>query len=621
LMTAVAVLLVASFGFGQNYFIPWSSVNSGGSPGTSTGYGSNGSAGQAVQGTGTSVGYEGYWGFWYGVGRPVKLNVGVTQIVAPVGRVDTHDIVVPKATWHNYSAEEEATFTAYFILVDPTSGRPYTEDSLVTALAPGGTFTCEFPSFDVGATEGDWTARCSTFCAQDTFATDDTREGTFVVSAAPPWTEGWVEVTSVPSSPTPKQVKDGGWLTVATPVTDAGEAYVYAAKGNKTGDFYRYNPFEGDSGRWYVLESIPSDEGGRAKLPKKGCVGVSDGQDYIYMTKGNNTLGFWKYAIAGDSWARLPDVPLGPNNKKVKGGGDLAYVSGVTDEESSYVYLMKGYKTEFYRFNVASNRWDTLYNVPYGVAPKYNAGSFLVYDGSGYLYAHQSKYTDALKTKHFMFRYDLAAQAWADTVNGMPVPGKDGGKIKNKKSKDGGSGAWFGGKLYALKGGNTVQFYCYEPTGDSWSELDTLKSYGSTAKKKKVKAGGDLVSLGNGGFFALKGNKTYEFWRYYLPAGLLARPERSGVMGEPSTIYDSRFAISPNPIASGFATIRYSLPKGGPVTVTVFDVAGRSVFRQSAIGNRSSTMSLDLRGLSNGIYLVRVDAAGSCRSRKLVVQR
>jgi hypothetical protein len=177
--------------------------------------------------------------------------------------------------------------------------------------------------------------------------------------------------------------------------------------------------------------------------------------------------------------------------------------------------------------------------------------------------------------------------------------------------------------MYALKGGNTCQYYRYEPArGDTWTELDTIRSYGSTARKKKVKAGGDLVYYGYGAFFALKGNKTNEFWRYVIPAPAQAQAQaRSGVMADPSSISELRFAIAPNPIASGFATVRYSLPKAGPVAVTVFDVAGRSVLHHFITSSPNHSAVLDLRGLSAGVYLVRLDCGMSNSSQKLVVHR
>jgi len=544
---------------------------------------------------------------WFAVD---KTAPAVPVLVAPVGGAVV-ETPLPLFDWQPVADAREFTLELYdaadgLVLtkaIVQAEGEDKSEYQLVAGeeLAQGG-YTWQVQARD-------YALNASAFCAPEGFE----------VQLVPAWPAGWKEVKSVPGT---AAVKDGGWLTTAEPETD-GLPVIYAAKGNKSAEFLKYYAAE-DS--WSSLAPIRADEGGREKLPKKGCVGVSDGQDYIYMTKGNNTTGFWKYSIGGDSWTRLPDVPLGPANKKVKGGTDLAYVGGVTDEESSYVYLMKGYKTEFYRFNTQSNRWDTLANVPYGIAPKYGPGSFLVYDGSGYLYAHQAKYTDPAKTKHFLFRYDLAGQKWDDTLDGMPVLGMDGGKMKNKKSKDGGSGAWYDGSMYALKGGNTCQFYRYAPApADSWTELDTMKSFGSTAKKKKVKAGGDLVSFGFGSFFAFKGNKTFEFWRYFetaLEASNHGPQARSGAMSEGSAIGDRRMAVAPNPIADGLATLRFSLPKAGSVYVSVYDALGRAVLRQAySVQRKASSVSLDVRSLSAGVYLVRFDADGCTASQKLVVER
>ncbi|MEO0082275.1 MAG: T9SS type A sorting domain-containing protein, partial [candidate division WOR-3 bacterium] len=177
--------------------------------------------------------------------------------------------------------------------------------------------------------------------------------------------------------------------------------------------------------------------------------------------------------------------------------------------------------------------------------------------------------------------------------------------------------------LYALKGGNTQGFFKYFPGPDTWHQLDTVPGNGSTAKKKRVKAGGDLVAYGGGAFFALKGNKCYELWRYVegtTPYGLPFVASRSGVQAGLSA-HRSTFRVSPNPLAGGWAMVRYSLPKAGPVTVTVFDVAGRSVQRQTLVANKAGAVALDLRKVASGIYLVRLDASGYSQTQKLVVQR
>ncbi|MEO0081579.1 MAG: T9SS type A sorting domain-containing protein [candidate division WOR-3 bacterium] len=139
-----------------------------------------------------------------------------------------------------------------------------------------------------------------------------------------------------------------------------------------------------------------------------------------------------------------------------------------------------------------------------------------------------------------------------------------------------------------------------------------------------MKSGGDLVAYGGGAFFALRGNKCYELWRYFEPitaCGSTLAVNRSGVQAALSA-QRSEFRVSPNPLASGWAMLRYSLPKPGSVVVTVFDVAGRGIQHSVFSTPRSAlSVSLDLRKLASGVYLVRLDADGYSATQKLVVQK
>ena len=446
----------------------------------------------------------------------------------------------------------------------------------------------------------------------------------------------WTEMAPMPNTPTDKPVKYGGWLAKGPDATDDGDV-IYAAKGHKTTDFYKFCPTEGELGTWHVLTDIPADEeykpgSVKTKPGKKGCKGVSDGAEAVYMTRGANMSGFWRYDIDADTWGRMKDVPEGASGKRVKYGNDMVYVF---TEDTGWIYLLKGYKTEFFRYNTVSGDWDTtLPEVPWGTAPKYKAGSFLVYDGDNTIYAHQANYYDKSVLPesdwhHSMFAFNIAANTW-DTVTGMPILGLEkGSEDKKKKSKDGACGAWYDGNIYAFKGGNTHSFWIYSPGSDAWDQLreDTLPQYTvTTDKARRVKQGADIVHHGDGVFYALKGNKTRELWRY--TAGTADKEHetkdmaRSGVMAAGVTNAEFRMTIAPNPVGSGFATVRYSLPKPGPVSVTLYDVSGRRVLtRTLAGGHGSAAVPLDIRHLSGGVYLVRFDAGGRTTTQKLVVQR
>ncbi|MFO7650057.1 MAG: T9SS type A sorting domain-containing protein [bacterium] len=422
----------------------------------------------------------------------------------------------------------------------------------------------------------------------------------FRTTGTVPMTPGWHEVRpGVPTTPSGKAAKDGGWLA-----WDEGTARIYVMKGFKTGDFYAYDPLDSS---WTGLAAMPP--GVENKLPYKGAIGATDGNGTVYATKGNNTPGFWRYSAFDSSWTQLADVPLGLSNKKVKGGTDLVYVAG----DSDYVYLLKGYKCEFFRYNVTSGRWQALADAPAGTRPKWDKGSWLVCDGAATLYAHKAK-------MHEFYTYSLSTGAWSTALTGMPLFNSRTGK--QKKAKDGSDAVLFGGSIYALKGGNTQDFYRFEVATGAWTECETLPAFGSTGKKKRVKAGGAITATGDweAPLFALKGNKTVELWRYAIGTPLAAAPARSGVMAE-KTARAASLSLGPNPLASGVATLRYSLPVPGPVRVTVFDVTGRAVAGRSLALGRAGTVSVDLRELAAGVYLVKLSSDGFTGTQKLVVER
>jgi hypothetical protein len=589
--------MLVSAAFGQNFLLPSYTVNSGGVPGVSMSYALNGSAGQSVQGTGTSASYLGYWGFWYGLARPG--DVGVVQILAPGALVDTGSDITPRVKFHNYSTLDKASFGTRVQLISPTLGQVYDSVIGVSQLLPGRDTTLTFPVFNVGADTGFW--QMNAFCALpgDTNPDNDSMGMQFEVAGRPPWPPGWDEVTPMPLAPSSKAVKDGGWLAMHT-----GNGLIYAAKGNKTGDFYSYEAIEST---WATLTLIPN--GNEAKPPSKGCMGVTDNGGYVYLTKGNNTQGFWRYSIDSLTWTQFPVVPMGPSGKRVKGGTDMVYV---TEADTGYVYLLKGYKQDFFRFNTVTGVWDTsLPLAPTGMKGKWDKGSWLAHDGGTKLYAHKAKY-------HEMWEFDLATHTWGTAaLPGMPLTGMMG---KSKKSKDGGSAAYDGGYLYALKGGNTQEFWKCGLPGAVWTELETMPAFGSTGKKKRVKAGADIAAYGGGVFFALKGNKTLEMWRYVAALSYGLRPERSGVMAEPTGLTELGLAVAPNPVTGGRAELRYVIPGAGAAQVRVYDITGRSVLSRSLVAGRSGTVTLDLGRLARGVYVMKFTAPGYSADRKLVIE-
>jgi hypothetical protein len=513
----------------------------------------------------------------------VMSDIGAVAILAPAGTIPP-GVVTPLATVHNYGTRRDAATVTFGI------GPAYTETITLAAGVPFADTTISFPTWT--AVPGSYATRCSTWMATDQYAANNVIGGSVTVSAG--GGAGWVQKTPMPAGA--KAIKDGGWLAY-----DVSKARIYASRGQKQPDFFAYAPvgdFWGARVPW-----LPGTEG---KLPGKGSAGCADGNGIIYATKGNNKSGFYKYDANADAWTQLKDVPLGLSNKKVKGGTDIVWAlkGGV-----GYPYLLKGYKNEFYRYDTGEDSWQTLAPAPVGASQKWDKGSWITYDGAHTIYAHKAKY-------HEFYKYDTETDAWDPTaLVAMPIPGSAG----SKKLKDGGCGTYLGAEVYALKGGNTQEFWKYTVATNSWVEKETIPAFGVTGKKKKVKAGADIVAVSTV-LYATKGNKSNELWMYTPGATVFAAPRRDGVEAERLAIDDWRLTIAPNPLAAGFVSVRLSSLLTAPFSLRVYDAAGRCVGVWKPL-LRNGAADLDIRHLVAGVYLVRFESDGFSASQKLVVQR
>lgn len=403
---------------------------------------------------------------------------------------------------------------------------------------------------------------------------------------------------------------------------------------------------------WREVSNLPAQPSNR-QVKDGGWIAGPAADGLLYAIKGNKVRDFYAYDPIADSWTRKADFgssssrlpgkggaaiadggryiyavkgnnslefyrydvttdswqtlrEVPPGNHKIKAGADLAYVHY---GDTGYVYLLKGYRNEFYRYNTVSGEWQTETPAPDRASPKYDKGSFLVSDGTGVLYVHQAKF-------HRLYRYNVATRAWsADTLRGMPFVSRVFNRTR--QSKDGGCAAWSNGIIYALKGNNTQEYYRYFPAHDSWQELDTMPQWGQlTRRKKKVKSGADITSYEPGVLFALKGNKTNECWRWKdWPTAYSLAPGRDGIATS-HLVSNCQLTITPNPLRAGLRHLTIG-PLYDRATLSIFDPLGRRVLtRQLA----HSTTHLDLRSLPSGVYLLRIDLGSSRFTRKLVIE-
>lgn len=517
-------------------------------------------------------------------------DAGCLRILSPVDTVDSGVVVVPQAWVMNYGSFSENIGVRF------TIGDGYDDEQNIV-VNPGDSALVSFTAWEP-TQKGVWSMRCSTQVIGDINNANDFVDGQVVVRSRPRvWPEGWKEVASVPSTPSQRPVKDGAWLAF-----DLDNGKIYAAKGNKTGDFYAYNIYT-DS--WVILTPWPL--GNEGKPPYKGSAGCY-GDGKIWAVKGSNTPGFWCYDINTGEWHQLQNIPLGNSGKNPKGGTNAVYIEL---NDIGYLYLLKGYGCDFLRYNTVTGVWEPLPDAPAGIKPKWDRGSWITFDGDSTIYAHKARY-------HEFWTFDVRTGQWNTTqLPNMPFISQRTGK--NKKSRDGGSGFYYEGCIYALKGGNTCEFYRFDVTENAWNELDLMPEIGSTAKNKRVKGGGDIVA-GVGACWALKGNKTFEFWRYGLR--LTDETDRITVRAQsPQDVRTGGWEVVPIYRASGII-LQYCAQEPVRIRGRLYDRSGRLMMSLPEMAiNGSGVIKPDFRGLSAGVYLLALKGDDGGVERKKLILR
>jgi len=524
----------------------------------------------------------------------LEHDVGVDLILQPGDTVPPQP-VVPRVRVHNYGVYNDAVTVHLDVRSD--GNLVYKDSVAIAGIIPGVNADVAFQTFP--GTEGDYDVSCYTILDGDQNSANDTLSRRLTCRwRVPP---AWTQQPNVPGGRSLKQVKDGGALCFGR--LGAVGSVVFALKGNNTSEFYGFSP---SADTWLSLASMPFAPD-RTRCVKKGAALACDPRDStVYAFKGNSTREFWKYDAARDSWMQLKDIPLGPHNKKVKGGAALAFChSGGGD----LVYALKGgNKSEMWAYHVQGDTWLSRPDVPSG--PKRRGmgdGSCLVSVG-GMVYALKGKYNE-------VYAYNASQDSW-EPKKSLPVAGVTKGKALARF----GSGLCTDGKIiYATKGGK-CEFWAYSIEADTWFELEPVPLLPSG---RPVRNGGALA-YGNGLVWALKGNKTLEFWTYDPGLDLLGWPllSHDGAMAEESAPADNgRLSIFPNPLVGGIVNLRYSPSEAGPVSVGVYDIAGRCVLEKGIPAGHGGVAALDVRRLSAGVYLLKLGAGTGAAVRKLVVER
>jgi hypothetical protein len=437
---------------------------------------------------------------------------------------------------------------------------------------------------------------------------------------APQMPSNWVQDADIPAEPSTKKPKSGSCMAALNGV-------IYFLKASNTKDFAKFIP--GTPGAWgTTFDTIPLGlkANGDGKKPKKGASMAAYADSKLFVLRGNNTPGFWKYVVtpaAGETlgWHKLANITTGAKNPK-----DASGLVAVTIGGDDYIFTMKGSKTdEFYLYNIATNTWAPTPTKPgAGTSTKvgYKKGSCLAYDGDSSVYVLKGSYGD-------LFKYNLYTNVWTGLkqFNYKTFINRLG---KKKKLGEGSGMLYYNDNLYILKGGNTNEFWRYQIVGDTYVQMDSLYDVplGPTGKKR-VKAGGALTMIPSGtgaGLYAAKGANTQEFYYHGLPTFAITLKSTNdskaeGAMDKNIATGNFKLTIAPNP-AVNLTAVHYTLPKAGPVSFKLYDVTGAAV-RTYANTNptKDGVWMIDAKALPSGVYILRFNAGAVNVTRKLVLQK
>lgn len=444
----------------------------------------------------------------------------------------------------------------------------------------------------------------------------------FRISAA---ARGWVKMADIPSTPSGKHPKSGSCM-------DDLNGKIYFLKASNSPDFYAYTPDDTGLGFWTTLETLPKGtKPNDGKNPKKGA-SMAAYHGYIYILRGNNTPGFWRYKVTTPTgWESLPPIPPGQSGKKPKDASGMVWIkkSFGPGPDTNYLFVMKGSKTdEFFLYNLETNTWspNPVKPPPPGPSQKvgYKKGSCLTYDGR-YVYVLKGVYGD-------FFKYDVEEDTWIQLTR-YDYKVQLNSENKKKKIGDGAGLQYWYGNIYLLKGGNTNEFWKYELASNTWRQMlpESLWSipYGPTGKKR-VKGGGALVVLetekgrGEGEIYASKGNNADEFYEHDAPMEstfTINYIPGENILAKPIINIDFNLSIYPNP-ATNLTTIRYNLPDAKAITLKLYNITGSLVkAHENPSPTKDGIIFLDTKALPSGVYILRFNSGDIKVTRKIVLEK
>jgi hypothetical protein len=507
---------------------------------------------------------------------------------------------------------------------------PYSDNTLITGLLAGDSTMVYFR--DTMLVTANYTAACSVHMVGDVDPSNNLITKTNRVGA-------WVRRADIPALWNKRKVKSAALVYATT------TQKVYAMKGSGTTDFWVYDPA---ANSWDTLAPMPTGPSG--KKPRDGVHFTFDPdhgtQGLIWAIKGTNKPDFYCYDIAKDSWlikanmiVMYHDWPYGNRSYRApRRGAAIAYAAEAGPQGS--VYGMPGNGTNyFWQYDIAANAWsyphDSVYSQsngvpywkyipldipggPFGIRCKY--GSDMAYLNGEVYVLKGTRTVEAYGFSHI-------ANAWNETLDMNSFYGMGFRRVKN-----GGALASQGQTLFALKGGNTQQFWHYNFASDSW-KLNSDIPLAASGRRVRVRVGAALAGA-DSTIFCLKGSSSYEFWEYRpvadtVPLMTELQPNREGVMAQVTGLDLSKpwLTAYPNPARLGL-NISYNITSTATTHLRIYDAAGKVVANLMDAARPHgqyvtywSGLAANGKQVPAGIYFVKLESGDTRLTQKLIIQR
>lgn len=280
--------------------------------------------------------------------------------------------------------------------------------------------------------------------------------------------------------------------------TSVGADAVYDNAGNiymNQGGYYPYfAKYSTNSNSWSSLSEMP------AGPYNGGAIVYDDDNNDIYAISGKSRLSMYKYDVDTDTWTTAPDAP-----------GTLSYGASMV-KYGDYIYVTRGgASTGFYRYCISKGTWQLpkfgFFGPHYLGSSYFNYyyGSTMANDGNENLYIIRAYYDNTFGI------YNTSDGSYADLAR-LPVGAYQGASIVYDDDEN--AIYYNPGNVRTMRSGNyNNYFFKYDVATNVWSEITTDRPPGQTYN------GSSMTYDGSRYIYLTRGNNNSQLWWQYDTQG------------------------------------------------------------------------------------------------------